>query len=42
MVNLILKFLSKLENTGIEMIKDIYSQLIDYQGFVDYLTLSLY
>lgn len=30
MVNLILKFLSKLENTGIQMIKGIFSELIDY------------
>ena len=42
MVNLLLKFLSKLENTGIQMIKDIFPKLIDYESFVDYLTLSLY
>ena len=40
MVNLILSFLAKLENSGIIMIKDIFKDLIDYKMFAHYLNCS--
>lgn len=40
MVNLILQFLSCLQNSGITVIKDIFSDLIDYQDFATYLKSS--
>ena len=40
MVNLILKFMAKLSNSGITVMKDIFSELIDYQDFATYLEAS--
>ncbi len=40
MVNLILKFMAKLSNSGITVMKDIFSELIDYQDFATYLDAS--
>lgn len=40
MVNLVLQFLSRLRNSGITVLKDVFSELIDYQDFATYLKSS--
>ena len=40
MVNLILQFMAKLDNSGIKVIKDIFKDLIDYKMFAHYLNCS--
>ena len=40
MVNLILQYLSLIRNSGINVIKDIFKDLIDYKDFTQYLMKS--
>jgi ankyrin repeat protein len=40
MVNLILQYLSLISNSGINVIKDIFKDLIDYKDFTQYLQKS--
>lgn len=37
MVNLILDYMAKIDNSGITIFKDIFSELINYRSFVTYL-----
>ena len=37
MVNLILEYMAKVDNSGITIFKDIFSELINYRSFVTYL-----
>ena len=37
MVNLILEYMAKVDNSGISIFKDIFSELINYRSFVTYL-----
>lgn len=37
MVNLILEYMAKVDNAGITIFKDIFSELINYKSFVSYL-----
>ena len=42
MVNLILSYLSKMDNTGAGVFKDIFIDLINYRGFETYLENSTF